>query len=248
MRSSPRMPIRSLLFCLVALMLSPQGADAGRVINGHVPAAARELLSIGDLPGENRLPLAIGLPVRDAAGLEAFLASVSDPASPNFRQYLTPDQFAERFGPTEQEYQAVINFAEANQLHVTATHPNRLIVDVSGSVTDVQRTFHIRLHNFRHPIENRTFFAPDTDPEVDAPVLIAHISGLTDYWLPRPQSRIRPLDISELNANTRSGSGPNGTFRGNDFRAAYLPGVSLNGSGQIVGLLEFDGYNPNDIS
>jgi subtilase family serine protease len=43
------------------------------------------------------------------------------------------------------------------------------------------------------------------------------------------------------------GSGPNGTFSGNDFRAAYLPGVSLTGAGQSLGLLEFDGYNPNNI-
>ena len=35
---------------------------------------------------------------------------------------------------------------------------------------------------------------------------------------------------------------------GNDFRAAYVPGTSLNGTGQIVGLLQFDGYYPNDIA
>src|SRR6266513_843241 len=199
MTSFPQMLIRTLLSCVAALLLTHQGADAGRVLGGHVPLAARELLPIGDVPGEDRLHLAIGLPVRDPAGLDAFLASVSDPASPNFRQYLTPEQFTERFGPTEEEYQAVINFAEANQLHVTATHPNRLIVDVNGSATDVQRTFHIRLHNFRHPIENRTFFAPDTEPEIDAPVPIVHIGGLTNYWIPRPQSRIRPLGTAELN-------------------------------------------------
>jgi len=242
------MPIRSLLLSAVALVLTGHGADAGRILSGHVPVAARELLPISDLPGQDRLHLAIGLPVRDPAGLDAFLASVSDPASPNFRQYLTPEQFTERFGPTEEEYKAVTNFAEANQLHVTATHPNRLIVDVTGSVSDVQRTFHVRLHNFKHPIENRTFFAPDSDPEIDAAVPISHIGGLTNYWIPRPQSRIKPLAISELDIAPRSGSGPGGTFRGNDFRAAYLPGVSLTGVGQTVGLLEFDGYNPNDIT
>ena len=228
-------------------MVPRAGADAGRVLNGHVPQAARELLPISDVPGENRLQLAIGLPLRNPAGLDAFLTSVSDPASPNFRHYLTPEQFTERFGPTQDEYQAVINFSEANGLHVTATHLNRLIVDVSGSVTDVQRTFHIRLRTFRHPTENRMFFAPDVDPEIDAPVTISHIGGLTNYWIPKPQSRIRPLGMTELNATPRAGSGPGGTFRGNDFRAAYVPGVSLNGAGQIVGLLEFDGYNPNDI-
>ena len=35
---------------------------------------------------------------------------------------------------------------------------------------------------------------------------------------------------------------------GYDYRAAYLPGVTLDGSGQVVGLLQFDGYFPSDIS
>ena len=35
---------------------------------------------------------------------------------------------------------------------------------------------------------------------------------------------------------------------GNDFRAAYVPGVTLNGAGQMVGLLQFDGYTASDIT
>ena len=45
-----------------------------------------------------------------------------------------------------------------------------------------------------------------------------------------------------------SGSGPDGLYMGNDFRAAYVPGVALTGAGQSVGLLEFDGYYPSDIT
>ena len=221
---------------------------AGRVV-GHVPAAARELLPINDVPVASRLHLAIGLPLRDPNGLAAFLRDLTDPASPNFRKYLTPEQFTERFGPTAEEYQSVVNFAEANGLQVTATHPNRLVVDVSGTVADVQRTFHIRLRNFRHPTERRTFFAPDVEPVVDAPVPILQVAGLTNYWIPRPRVRTRAIDGPEARATSwGSGSGANGTFAGTDFRAAYVPGTSLNGAGQAVGLLEFDGYNPNDIA
>jgi subtilase family serine protease len=242
-----RTAIRTFIVSLAVLLLAWQPVNAGWLVNGHVPTAARELLPMGDLPAQDRLHLAIGLPGRDANGLDAFLAEISNPASPNFRHYLTPEQFTERFGPTQAEYQAVVNFAQANGLQVTATHPNRLIVDVSGSVADVQRTFHVRLRNFRHPTENRTFFAPENEPEIDVPLAITHIAGLTNYWIPRPQSRIRRLDLAEANATPRSGSGPDGTFRGNDFRTAYVPGLSLTGAGQVVGLLEFDGYNPNDI-
>jgi hypothetical protein len=45
-----------------------------------------------------------------------------------------------------------------------------------------------------------------------------------------------------------AGSGPGGGYMGNDFRAAYVPGVSLNGAGQTVGLLQFDGYYSSDIA
>jgi len=248
MRLILRISAIRLAFLFVTVAFGLQETEAGRLVNGQVPAAARALLPEGELAGDKRLDLAIGLPLRDPAGVEAFVKGVSDPANPNFRQYLTPEQFTEKFGPTEAEYQAVINFAEANGLTVTGTHPNRMIVDVNGSVADVQRTFHIRMHNFRHPTEGRTFFAPDNEPTVDVPVPIMQISGLTNYWIPRPRLRKNPLTTFTPNAAPRAGSGPTGTYRGNDFRAAYVPGTSLTGAGQVVGLLEFDGYNPVDIT
>ena len=55
------------------LLFAIQQADAGRALNGHVPTATRTLASIGDMPTQGRLQLALGLPVRDQAGLDAFL-------------------------------------------------------------------------------------------------------------------------------------------------------------------------------
>src|SRR5581483_496395 len=102
--------VRSLRLLPVAIGLAmalPQ-ANAQRRIEGHVPQAVSTLAAKGNLPAETQLQLAIGLPVRDAAGLEAFVRSVSDPASSNYRQYLTTAQFAERFGPTEEDYQRIL--------------------------------------------------------------------------------------------------------------------------------------------
>jgi len=236
------------LAVLAAVCFASQIAYGGRLSDTHVPAAARELPALGDLPAHDRVPLAIGLPLRDPAGLDAFIRDVSDPASPNFRRYLTPEEFTERFGPSQEEYQAVVNFAEAHGLTVTELHPNRLVVDVDGSVADVEQTFHIKLRNYRHPTEGRTFFAPDREPMVDGVVPIAHVSGLTNYWIPRPQLRKRPLEYTGNDVSPKNGSGPTGNYIGRDFRAAYVPGTSLTGAGQAVGLVEFDGYNPNDIA
>jgi subtilase family serine protease len=111
------------------------------MLHGHVPGVVAHLQPVGRLPASQRLNLAIGIPLRNEAALDVFLQELYDPASPNYHQYLTPEQFTEKFGPTESDYEKVIAFARANGLTVTATHGNRVLLDVSGSVTDIERAF-----------------------------------------------------------------------------------------------------------
>lgn len=222
-----------------------------KTLPGHVPAIVAHLSSKGNLPSTNHLNLAIGLPLRDEKGLNDYLAQLydqADQASPNYRHYLTPEQFTEKFGPTEADYAKVIAFAQSNRLTVTAMHGNRLLLDVNGSVADIQRAFHIKLRTYRHPTEARDFYAPDAEPAVDAQLPVLDVSGLNNYTLPRPKSfRLDPATVTS-NAAPKSGSGSGGAYIGNDFRAAYLPGVTLTGSGQMVGLVQFDGFYAGDIS
>ena len=245
--------------CAIAfLQFTASAQSPGRqLFKGHVPQAVERLhlQPVSRLSSEKRLNLAIGLPLRNPQALDDLLQQIYDPASPNFRQYLTPAQFTEQFGPTEKDYQAVIAFMESKGLTVTYRHPNRVVLDVSGSVGDIERAFHVAMRTYRHPRESRDFYAPDVEPSVDLSVPILQISGLDNYSLPRPANlKIKPvgqlttLKASGANATPSSGSGPGGSYRGNDFRAAYAPGVTLNGSGQVVGLLQFDGYYTNDIA
>ena len=76
------------------------------------------------------------------------------------------------------------------------------------------------------------------------------ISGLDNFTLPHPMNlRTAAAFNTDTNATAyMTGSGPRGYFIGGDFRAAYAPGVALNGAGQSVGLFELDGYYPSDIS
>jgi hypothetical protein len=240
----------SKFFCTLGLYVSAGvfsvfGAGL-KTLPGHVLAVTSRLQTLGDLPATNQLRLAIGLPLRDAAGLETFLAGVYDPASPHFRAFLTPEEFTARFGPTEQDYTMVKAFARANGFKITGTHGNRLLLDVQADVADIQRAFHISLRKFSHPTEARDFFAPDREPTVDVSLPVADVSGLNNYQLPHPKL----IRQNFLSAGTvpRSGSGAGGTYIGDDFRAAYVPGTSLTGAGQMVGLVQFDNYYTNDIS
>jgi hypothetical protein len=220
-----------------------------KVLPGHVPSVVSNLTPEGLLPGTNQLQLSIGLPLRDQAGLESFLTQVSDPASPNFRRFLSLQELTARFGPTEQDYNAAKAFAQSHGLTVTTTYDNRLVLGVSGPASAVQAAFHVTLRTYRHPTEERDFFAPDTDPTVDASLAVADIQGLSDFSRPHPM--LHRADVSLVsNVAPKGGSAPNGTgaYFGNDFRSAYAPDTTLTGTGQIVGLLEFDGYYASDIA
>ncbi len=235
---------------LLAAVFSSFGAGPRHFVRGDLPATVARLHAIENFPATNQLHLAIALPMRNQAELNALLKNIYDPASASYHRYLTPQQFAENFGPTKSDYQAVIKFVERNGLKVTGTHSNRLVLDVTGSVTDIENTFQVKLHVYNHPKEKRTFYAPDTEPSVDASltVPILSISGLNNYSLPQPASLHLTPTNQPPGATPDSGSGAGGSYRGLDFRAAYVPKSLLNGTGQSVALVEFDGYYSNDIA
>ena len=229
------------------MLTTPGSAAERQVLRGHVPAAVTKLnlRPIGRLPATNRLNLAIGLPLRNTNALSKLLQDMYDPASPQFRHYLTPEQFTEQFGPTRQDYEAVRQFARKYGLDVTVTHSNRVLLDVTGQVADIERAFQVTLHTYQHPTEARQFYAPDVEPSVEAGLAVLDISGLNNYALPRPASHRTSATTS---AGPGSGSGPGGSYMGKDFRNAYAPGVTLTGAGQTVGLVEFEGFYAGDIT
>jgi len=234
------------LLSLFIAIFGPMSARAGemRVLRGHVPAAAALLQPLGRLPGTNSLRLAISLPLRNGEALTNLLQRLYDPASPDYHQYLTPAQFTERFGPAAQDYQTVIHFATSNGLEVVATRESRMLLDIRGRASDIEKAFHVTLRTYQHPTEARQFYAPDVEPTVNADLPILDIVGLGDYAVPRPMLHLKPVNTKPVPA---SGSGVDGLYLGSDFRNAYAPGVSLSGAGQMVGLLELDGYYSNDI-
>jgi len=216
-----------------------------KTLHGHVPQVVSSLSPLESLPATNQLRLAIGLPLHNTAALAAFMDQLYDPASPGFRQFLTPEEFTDQFGPTAQDYEAVKNFARSNGLAVAAEFTNRLLLDVTGPASAVEKAFHIQLHLYRHPTEARNFYAPDAEPAVDVELPVLDIQGLSDYSRPRP--RFTQKTAPHLEAKNGSAPDNSGQLFGNDFRNAYVPGTTLTGAGQSVALFEADGYYTKDI-
>jgi hypothetical protein len=227
------------------LWLAAAQTWAGQALTRHVPPdiAGLKLQAIGQVPDNSPVNLALSLPLRNQPALDLLLRQLYDPTSTNFHRYLTPRQFTEKFEPSLADYQAVMDFAQSNGLKVTGQHLNRMMVDVSGPALAVENAFHMKLLTYHHPTEGRDFFAPNAEPSFDLAAPILHIGGLDNYE--SPQSLV---NLNGESATAEFGSGTNGSYMGEDFRAAYAPNVVLTGTGQTVGLLEFDGYYTSDIT
>ena len=244
-------------------VLSSLAAGDTVALRGHVPAVVSrgQVQSHGQVDPDATLNLSLGLPLRNRGALSNLLAQIYDPSSQNYKHYLTPEQFTEHFAPTEKDYRDVIEFARKNRLTVTRTAGNRMLLNVTGKAVDVQRAFGVKLNKYQHPTENREFFAPDREPSVPVGLQVQDIGGLENYHRPHPHNHIKPGSPAPTKyspvkpktqsadaANPKIGSGPFGNYIGDDFRKAYVPGTSLNGAGQTIALVQFDGYFATDIT
>jgi hypothetical protein len=190
---------------------------------------------IGPVPADAPVPLQIGLPVRDAAGLAALIEQASDPKSPQFRQYLTQTQFNGTHGATDADYAALRAWATAQGFTTYATYPNNLLLGVVGTAAQVEQALYVNLV-YRERQDGTPFVAADREPSLDLAVAVLEISGLTNFRVPQ-----------------RAGgtTGQAGGFQSSDLRAAYVgPNqdlLALTGAGQVIGLLELDLYQQSDI-
>jgi subtilase family serine protease len=201
------------------------------------------------------MSLDLVLPLRDPATLTAFLADIYNPASPNFHHFLTVSEFTAKFGPTQPDYDAVLEFAKASGLAVTGGSLDGMEVQVKGSVAAVEKAFHVRMQSYPRANGNGNFFAPDREPSTDMSVKLWHVSGLDNYSVPHALYQKRSdyaathgVTPESLVKHATTGSGPSASFLGSDMRKAYYGGTALTGAGQNLGLFEFLGTDLADLN
>ena len=177
--------------------------------------------------------------------LTNLLNDLYDPASASFHQFLSPAKFTEQFGPTSKDYENVVAFAISNGLVVKEISGNRILLKVAGSVAAIEKAFHVNLRLYQHPTEKRTYYAPDSEVSVDLATPLLGVTGLDNFVIPHP---LNVHTARKNSATPQAGSGSAGTYMGKDFRAAYVPGTSLTGAGQKIGLFELDDFYTSDVT
>jgi sugar lactone lactonase YvrE len=235
----------TLLFCTIQSLAQ----ETVQVLRNHVPSAVStgKAALAGSLSPTQKLHVTITLPLRNQDALTSLLQRLYDPRSSDYRKFLTVAQFTERFAPTAEDYEKVVGYVKSYGLTVTEEEPDRLIVPIDGTVQQIQSAFNVQMNTYRHPTENRTFYAPDRDPSLTLSTSVTHITGLDNFRLPRP-TFVRKDAVRSSQRVAATGSGPSGNYLASDMRAAYAGGTALTGSGQTVAMVEFDGYNLSDVN
>ena len=247
----------SIVFAAAAALLATTALSAQTLLTHQMRDTVRnnQAQAVGRLPADQLMSLDIVLPLRNQAGLERLLDEIYDPSSASYRHYLTVPEFTAQFGPTQADYDAVVQYARSNGLTVVGGSRDGMDVQVKGPVSAVQTAFHVNLHTYQHPTENRIFYAPDREPTVSLPFNLWHISGLDNYSLPHPlfvkksdYAAAHGIAADKVVSHATTGSGPSASFLGSDMRAAYYGGTALTGAGQNLGLFEYLGTDLADLN
>jgi subtilase family serine protease len=235
-----------LTFFLLAGWISAVAQQPLQVLHNHVRPAVSDgrAALLSHMPADRQLHISIVLPLRNQPALTSLLSRLYDSKSPDYRHFLTMGQFTQQFGPTADDYQAVVAFARSNGFVVGQSPANRLTVPMSGTVAQINRAFHVSMNVYQHPTESRTFYSPDREPSLNLGVAVARVAGLNNYSLPQPMVK---RAVSGQHPNIVNGSGPGGSYLASDMRAAYYGGTALTGNGQTVGLFEFNGFDLSDV-
>ena len=234
----------------------PTAAPAFRALAGHIPPAVAQAQAVAALDSARPLSLALTLPLRRQDELADLLRGLADPSDARYGQFLMPQQFADRFGPTQADYDRAIAYARSVGLTVVATHPGRTVLDVAASAGQAERAFGLHLLVYQRRRDGRYFYAPDAEPRVPSALaaVVSGIVGLDNAAQWHPHSRVRPASalssfLDPYAQPLATGSGPGGGLTPSDIKTAYnLAGVPQTGAGQTLALFELDGYKAADIT
>lgn len=197
-----------------------------------------------------KLRLAIGLNPPHMAEEEDFLKQLQDRNSPNFHKYLTPEEWNARFAPSEADEQAVVDWATQQGLTITARYPNRLMVNVEGTVDAIQKAFRVTINSYQ--VNGAAEFSNHQDPSIPANLssIILSVDGLNSIQRMRPANpQMKGVRGPDYSPGPLRQDGP--SFHSDalkNLKDTATPQASTGaGGGQGSGQITNGFYDPGDI-
>ena len=173
----------------VVVVAAPASAAAASrtVVPGSAPSWAKAGRDRGVVAGDQSATVTVYLPLRGAAAASSLLDQVSDPTSSSYGQYLTPDQFRQRFAASDADVAAVASFLRGAGFTVSNGPTYNNHVSATGTVAQANVAFATTVH--RYAYRGHLLNAPNGQLSVPSSLngKVLAVTGL-DQTLARPQS------------------------------------------------------------
>lgn len=197
-------------------------------------------IQVGHADQFQKMYVTVSMPFADSAAMEQFAESVSDPNSPNYRHFITPEQVGERFGISQERVQAISDYLQSQGLTVTMVAKNRLTVSCEGTLEQVETAFGTTIDQYViDPLitkgepdgGNVEFIAPSTELNVPAHIVndIIGVSGIETYTKPMHRAILTPTQTRTL------------------YNEAPLYAAGTQGQGRTIGISNWDGYRLTNV-
>ncbi len=177
-----RRTVGTLVFSMlvVALSAAPGLASARlRPLRNDYLSALSRATRTGDVSAKRQMRVGVAVGHPNPTGEDAFLASLYDPGSPRYHQFLTPSAYAKRFGVTRASIRAVRRWVAGSGLHVAYQSRARDYLILQGTARQVERLTHTTLGTYRYA--GASFIANDRPPRIPAKLPVFSVLGLNTY-------------------------------------------------------------------
>ena len=230
---------RGAMAALPAVLLATTSLAAAPVSGKH------GAFLLGRTEAARQITLALSLPSRDPAGAQNFVAQVTKPGDKLYHHYLSPAEFAARFGANQADYDAVVAWAKSQGLTVGEHFTAGTVLPVTGSAAAWAKAAGLTFNDYRDLANGGVFYTADGAPHLPAAVAgrIDSVIGLTSSSQFMPYVKVAPAGTAN-----GLGSGPNGAYAAADLRAAYnVPAPAFGANTQTTAVFEQGGFDPNDV-
>jgi subtilase family serine protease len=190
--------ITALLPVLFTTLLPPllmaQVSHNMVALHGNVAPEAQKLTALGPADAQKRLNLEVQFVPQDQAAVNKLLAAQQDRTSADYHKWLTPEEYTQRFGPTEAEYNAVTKWIESQGFTVTGGSRGASTLRFSGTVAQAQNAFQTQILNYK----DNEHFANATEPMIPAQFqpIVGEITGLQNLGTLTPV--VKPKNLIRL--------------------------------------------------
>lgn len=241
---------------MLLLLMAQEDRIAGTIdashtaaIPGNVHVYARQEFDEGPVDPAmklNYVTLVLKSSASQQADLEQLLREQQDSLSPNFRKWLTPEEYADRFGVSPADMEKISSWLKSEGFEIVSTARGRRSISFNATAAQIQKTLHTGIHYYR--VNGELHFANSTAPSVPAAIapLTIGFTGLDDFKMKPSPNVVKP--VADLYYNGQNTIAPGDLWIMYNILPLFSNAIDITGSGMKLAVIGQSDVSLSDIA